>query len=61
MTAEQLSGRRDEIIALKLPAVQAPAQALSSLENAVIVIAGTRSDHRSSGDRHPGRRGAAAG
>jgi zinc protease len=40
LTAEELNGRLDEIVGLQLPAVQQQAEALSSLENAVIVIAG---------------------
>ena len=40
MTAEELNGKLDEIVALKLPAVQAEAEALASLDQAVVVIAG---------------------
>jgi predicted Zn-dependent peptidase len=40
LTAEELNGRLDQIVALKLPAVQEQAEALSSLESAVVVIAG---------------------
>lgn len=40
MTAEELNGKLDEIVALKLLAVQASAKALASLDSAVVVIAG---------------------
>lgn len=40
LTAEELNGKLDEIVALKLPAVQAAAQSMASLERAVVVIAG---------------------
>lgn len=40
LTAEQLNGKLDEIVALKLPAVQASAQSLASLDRGVVVIAG---------------------
>lgn len=40
LTAEELNDKLDEIVALKLPAVQAAAQSLASLEQAVVVIAG---------------------
>lgn len=40
LTAEELNGRLDEIVALELPAVQAQAESMSGLDRAVIVIAG---------------------
>ena len=40
LTAEELNGKLDDIVALKLPAVQASAVSLSSLGSAIVVIAG---------------------
>lgn len=40
MTAEEMNGKLDEIVALKLPAVQASAGSLSSLDQALVVISG---------------------
>lgn len=40
LTAEELNGKLDEIVALKLPQVQAAAESLSSLDQAIVVIAG---------------------
>lgn len=40
MTAEEMNAKLDEIVALKLPAVQASAQSLASLERAIVVISG---------------------
>jgi predicted Zn-dependent peptidase len=40
LTAEELNGKLDDIVALKLPTVQASAESLASLDRAVVVIAG---------------------
>jgi len=40
MTAEEMNGKLDEIVALQLPAVQAEAQSLASLDTALVVISG---------------------
>jgi len=40
MTAEEMNGKLDEIVALKLPAVEAAAQSLASLDRALVVISG---------------------
>lgn len=40
MTAEEMNGKLDEIVALQLPAVQAAAQALAPLDRALVVISG---------------------
>ena len=40
MTAEEMNGKLDEIVALQLPAVQAAAQSLAPLDRALVVIAG---------------------
>lgn len=40
MTAEEMNGKLDEIVALKLPAVEAEAQSLASLDRALVVISG---------------------
>ncbi len=40
LTAEELNGKLDEIVALQLPAVQAEAQSLASLDRALVVISG---------------------
>lgn len=40
MTAEEMNAKLDEIVALQLPAVQASAQSLASLDRALVVISG---------------------
>jgi len=40
MTAEEMNGKLDEIVALRLPAVQAAAQSLAPLDRALVVISG---------------------
>ena len=40
MTAEEMNGKLDEIVALQLPAVEAAAQSLASLDRALVVISG---------------------